>query len=29
VVDYKPKGDKLERLIAQIDLFEGGSVPDV
>jgi predicted phage terminase large subunit-like protein len=26
VVDYKPKGDKLERLIAQIDLFEGGSV---
>jgi predicted phage terminase large subunit-like protein len=26
VVDYKPKGDKVERLIAQIDLFEGGSV---
>jgi predicted phage terminase large subunit-like protein len=26
VVDYKPKGDKEERLIAQIDLFEGGSV---
>jgi phage terminase large subunit-like protein len=26
VLDYKPKGDKLERLIAQIDLFEGGSV---
>ena len=26
VVDYKPKGDKLERLISQIDLFEGGSV---
>ena len=26
VVHYKPKGDKLERLIAQIDLFEGGSV---
>jgi predicted phage terminase large subunit-like protein len=26
VVDYKPKGDKQERLIAQIDLFEGGSV---
>ena len=26
VVAYKPKGDKLERLISQIDLFEGGSV---
>jgi predicted phage terminase large subunit-like protein len=26
VVDYKPKGDKLERLIALIDLFVGGSV---
>jgi predicted phage terminase large subunit-like protein len=26
VVDYKPKGDKEERLIAQIDLFQGGSV---
>jgi predicted phage terminase large subunit-like protein len=26
VVQYKPKGDKIERLIAQIDLFEGGSV---
>ena len=26
VVDYKPKGDKTERLISQIDLFEGGSV---
>src|SRR5260370_24263785 len=26
VVDYKPKGDKEERLIAQIDLFMGGSV---
>jgi predicted phage terminase large subunit-like protein len=26
VVDYKPKGDKAERLIAQIDLFMGGSV---
>jgi predicted phage terminase large subunit-like protein len=26
VVDYKPKGDKDERLISQIDLFEGGSV---
>ena len=26
VVQYKPKGDKVERLIAQIDLFEGGSV---
>jgi predicted phage terminase large subunit-like protein len=26
VVDYKPKGDKLERLISQIDLFQGGSV---
>jgi predicted phage terminase large subunit-like protein len=26
VVDYKPKGDKLERLISQIDLFMGGSV---
>ena len=26
VVDYKPKGDKQERLISQIDLFEGGSV---
>jgi predicted phage terminase large subunit-like protein len=26
VVDYKPKGDKVERLISQIDLFEGGSV---
>src|SRR5882757_1175666 len=26
VVDYKPKGDKEERLISQIDLFEGGSV---
>jgi predicted phage terminase large subunit-like protein len=26
VVDYKPKRDKEERLIAQIDLFEGGSV---
>ena len=25
VVDYKPKGDKPERLISQIDLFEGGS----
>jgi predicted phage terminase large subunit-like protein len=26
VVDYKPKDDKQERLISQIDLFEGGSV---
>jgi predicted phage terminase large subunit-like protein len=26
VVDYKPKGDKQERLISQIDLFGGGSV---
>jgi len=26
VVDYKPKGDKQERLISQIDLFEGSSV---
>ena len=26
VVDYKPKGDKVERLISQIDLFMGGSV---
>src|SRR6202040_2090271 len=26
VVDYKPKGDKAERLISQIDLFAGGSV---
>jgi predicted phage terminase large subunit-like protein len=26
VVDYKPKGDKQERLISQIDLFMGGSV---
>jgi predicted phage terminase large subunit-like protein len=26
VVDYKPKGDKAERLISQIDLFMGGSV---
>jgi predicted phage terminase large subunit-like protein len=26
VVDYKPKGDKAERLISQIDLFEGGSL---
>jgi predicted phage terminase large subunit-like protein len=26
VVDYKPKGDKVGRLISQIDLFEGGSV---
>jgi predicted phage terminase large subunit-like protein len=26
VVAYKPKGDKMERLISQIDLFEGGSV---
>jgi len=26
VVDYKPKGDKEERLISQIDLFMGGSV---
>jgi predicted phage terminase large subunit-like protein len=26
VVAYKPKGDKVERLISQIDLFEGGSV---
>ena len=26
VVDYKPKGEKVERLISQIDLFEGGSV---
>jgi Terminase RNaseH-like domain len=26
IVDYKPKGDKQERLISQIDLFEGGSV---
>jgi predicted phage terminase large subunit-like protein len=26
VVDYKPKGDKQERLISQFDLFEGGSV---
>ena len=26
VVDYKPKGDKTERLISQIDLFMGGSV---
>jgi hypothetical protein len=24
VVDYKPKGEKEERLISQIDLFEGG-----
>src|SRR5260370_7408384 len=27
VVDYKPKGEKEERLISQIDPFEGGSVP--
>jgi predicted phage terminase large subunit-like protein len=26
VVDYKPKGDKAERLISQIDLFVGGSI---
>ena len=26
VVDYKPKGDKAERLISQIDLFTGGSL---
>jgi predicted phage terminase large subunit-like protein len=26
VVEYKPKGDKQERLISQIDLFMGGSV---
>jgi predicted phage terminase large subunit-like protein len=26
VVDYKPKSDKQERLISQIDLFMGGSV---
>jgi predicted phage terminase large subunit-like protein len=26
VVDYKPKSDKEERLISQIDLFMGGSV---
>jgi predicted phage terminase large subunit-like protein len=26
VVDYKPEGDKAERLISQIDLFMGGSV---
>jgi predicted phage terminase large subunit-like protein len=26
VVDYKPKGDEVEGLISQIDLFEGGSV---
>jgi predicted phage terminase large subunit-like protein len=26
VVDYKPKGEKAERLISQIDLFMGGSV---
>jgi predicted phage terminase large subunit-like protein len=26
VVDYKPQGEKDERLISQIDLFEGGSV---
>jgi predicted phage terminase large subunit-like protein len=26
VVDYKPKGDKQERLISQIDLFQSGSV---
>jgi predicted phage terminase large subunit-like protein len=26
IVDYKPKGDKTERLISQIDLFMGGSV---
>ena len=26
IVDYKPKGDKAERLISQIDLFMGGSV---
>jgi predicted phage terminase large subunit-like protein len=26
VIDYKPKGDKLERLISQIDLFVGGSI---
>jgi predicted phage terminase large subunit-like protein len=26
IVDYKPKGDKQERLISQIDLFMGGSV---
>jgi len=26
VVDYKPKGEKEERLISQIDPFEGGSV---
>jgi predicted phage terminase large subunit-like protein len=25
-VPYKPKGDKTDRLIAQIDLFEGESV---
>jgi predicted phage terminase large subunit-like protein len=26
IVDYKPRGDKAERLISQIDLFVGGSV---
>jgi predicted phage terminase large subunit-like protein len=26
VAPYKPKGDKADRLISQIDLFEGGSV---
>jgi predicted phage terminase large subunit-like protein len=26
IVDYKPRGDKAERLISQIDLFMGGSV---
>jgi predicted phage terminase large subunit-like protein len=26
VAPYNPKGDKAERLISQIDLFEGGSV---
>jgi predicted phage terminase large subunit-like protein len=26
MVGYKPKGEKLFRLISQIDLFEGGSV---
>jgi predicted phage terminase large subunit-like protein len=26
IVDYKPKGTKLDRLISQIDLFVGGSI---
>jgi predicted phage terminase large subunit-like protein len=26
IVDYKPRGEKEERLISQIDLFTGGSI---